>query len=122
MKEKEQIYGIHSVMEALEEGTSFNKVFIQKDLHNDRIKEVIQKLKKYLIPFQFVPKEKLNRLTTKAHQGIVAVISQVEFASIDHILPQIFEKGETPFIALLDNVTDVRNFGAIARSAECFGV
>ena len=122
MKEKEQIYGIHSVMEALDEGTSFNKVFIQKDLHNDRIKEVIQKLKKYLIPFQFVPKEKLNRLTTKAHQGIVAVISQVEFASIDHILPQIFESGETPFIALLDNVTDVRNFGAIARSAECFGV
>jgi len=109
-------------MEAIAEGVSFAKVFIQKDIHNDAIKEIIQKLKQHEVPFQFVPKEKLNRLTSKNHQGIIAISSQVEFATIEHVLPQIFESGETPFIALLDNVTDVRNFGAIARSAECFGV
>jgi 23S rRNA (guanosine2251-2'-O)-methyltransferase len=122
MQSKEKIYGIHSILEAISEGVSFAKVFIQKDIHNDAIKEIIQKLKQYEVPFQFVPKEKLNRLTSKNHQGIIAISSAVEFASIDNILPQIFESGEVPFIALLDNVTDVRNFGAIARSAECFGV
>jgi 23S rRNA (guanosine2251-2'-O)-methyltransferase len=119
---KDKIYGIHSVMEALQEGTSLNKVFIQKDIHSERIKEIIQKLKQYEIPFQFVPKEKLNRLTSKPHQGIVAMGSVVEFESIDTVLPGIFEQGETPFICLVDGVTDVRNFGAIARSAECFGL
>jgi 23S rRNA (guanosine2251-2'-O)-methyltransferase len=122
MQNKEKIYGIHSILEAIDEGVSFAKVFIQKDIHNDSIRDIIAKLKQYEVPFQFVPKEKLNRLTSKNHQGIIAISSQVEFASIDHVLPQIFESGETPFIAILDSVTDVRNFGAIARSAECFGV
>ncbi len=122
MQSKEKIYGIHSVQEAINSGTSLAKVFIQKDIHNDGIRDIITELKKFDIPFQFVPKEKLNRLTSKAHQGIIAISSAVDFASIDDVLPQIFENGETPFIALLDKITDVRNFGAIARSAECFGI
>jgi 23S rRNA (guanosine2251-2'-O)-methyltransferase len=122
MQSKEKIYGIHSVQEAINSGTSLAKVFIQKDIHNDGIRDIILELKKYDIPFQFVPKEKLNRLTTKVHQGIIAISSAVDFASIDDVMPQIFESGETPFIALLDKISDVRNFGAIARSAECFGV
>ena len=119
---KETIYGIHAVMEALTSGTPMNKVFIQKDIHSDRIKEIIALLKQYEIPFMFVPKEKLNRLTNAAHQGVIAMRSEVDFMSIDTLLPQLFEAGENPLIALMDGVTDVRNFGAIARSAECFGV
>ncbi|MDQ3072149.1 MAG: 23S rRNA (guanosine(2251)-2'-O)-methyltransferase RlmB [Bacteroidota bacterium] len=121
MQSKEKIYGINPVLEALKEGTSLNKVFIQKDMHNDRIKDIINLLKKQEIPFQFVPKEKLNRLTNKNHQGVVAMGSEVDFLSVENLLPQIFESGETPFLLVLDGVTDVRNFGAIARSAECFG-
>lgn len=116
------IYGIHSILEAINEGIPLNKVYIQKDIHNDRIREVIGKLKKQEIPFQLVPREKLNRLTMKQHQGIVAMSSPVEFESIENVLPQIFESGEIPVIAILDGITDVRNFGAIARSAECFGI
>lgn len=109
-------------MEALSIGRSMNKVFIQKDIHNDRIREIISILKQREIPFHFVPKEKLNRLTSKNHQGVVALGSAIDFLSIENILPEIFETGELPLIAILDGVTDVRNVGAIARSAECFGV
>jgi 23S rRNA (guanosine2251-2'-O)-methyltransferase len=121
-KDEETIYGIQPIMEALSIGRSMNKVFIQKDIHNDRIKEIINILKQREIPFHFVPKEKLNRLTPKNHQGVVAMGSAIDFLSIEDILPQIFETGELPLIAILDGVTDVRNVGAIARSAECFGV
>ncbi len=122
MDQKQKIYGIHPVKEALDEGTPINKVYIQKDIHNERIGEIIELLKKYKVPFQFVPREKLNRLTSKVHQGIIALTSPVDFESIEQVLPGIFETGETPLIAILDGITDVRNFGAIARSAECFGV
>jgi 23S rRNA (guanosine2251-2'-O)-methyltransferase len=121
-KNEELIYGIQPLMEALSIGRSMNKVFIQKDVHNDRIKEIISILKEREIPFHFVPKEKLNRLTAKNHQGVVGMGSAIDFLSIENILPQIFESGELPLIAILDGVTDVRNIGAIARSAECFGV
>jgi 23S rRNA (guanosine2251-2'-O)-methyltransferase len=121
-REEEMMYGIQPVMEALAIGRSLNKVFIQKDIHNDRIGEIISILKQREIPFHFVPKEKLARLTPKNHQGVVAMGSAIDFLSIEDILPQIFETGELPLIAILDGVTDVRNVGAIARSAECFGV
>lgn len=121
-KEEETIYGIQPIMEALSIGRSMNKVFIQKDIHNERIREIISILKQREIPFHFVPKEKLNRLTSKNHQGVVALGSAIDFLSIENILPEIFETGELPLIAILDGVTDVRNIGAIARSAECFGV
>ena len=119
---KQKIYGIHPVREAVDEGIPINKVYIQKDIHNDRISELIDKLKKFQVPFQFVPREKLNRMTSKPHQGVIAMTSPVEFETIENVLPGIFESGETPLIAILDSITDVRNFGAIARSAECFGI
>jgi 23S rRNA (guanosine2251-2'-O)-methyltransferase len=74
------------------------------------------------VPYQFVPLEKLNRITRKNHQGVVAYISPVAFYRIEDILPGIYEQGETPFVLMLDRVTDVRNFGAILRTAECSGV
>ena len=78
--------------------------------------------KSIIITFQFVPVEKLNRITRKKHQGVIAAISLVEFQKLENVIPGIFERGEVPFILVLDKVTDIRNFGAIVRTAECAGV
>jgi 23S rRNA (guanosine2251-2'-O)-methyltransferase len=116
------IFGIHPVLEAFDAGKELDKIFVQKGLRNDTMHEVINEAKKRGIYVQFVPIEKLNRITRKNHQGVIALTSLVEYQRIDRILPMIYEKGETPFILVLDRVTDVRNMGAIARTAECTGV
>ncbi|MDP2723370.1 MAG: 23S rRNA (guanosine(2251)-2'-O)-methyltransferase RlmB [Bacteroidales bacterium] len=116
------IYGTWPVMEAIKASKEFEKVLIQHGLRNEVIKEVIFELKKLDIPYQFVPIEKLNRVTRKNHQGIIAYLSPVTFSKIEHVLPGIFEKGEDPFLIVLDKITDVRNFGAILRTASCTGV
>ncbi len=116
------IFGIHPVLEAFGSGKELDKIFVQKGLRNDTMHEVIQEAKKRGVYVQFVPVEKLNRLTRKNHQGVVAITSLVEYQRLDRVLPMIYEKGETPFILVLDRVTDVRNMGAIARTAECTGV
>ena len=116
------IYGAWPVMEALKASKEFEKVLIQHGLRNEVIKEVISELKHLDIPFQFVPIEKLNRVTRKNHQGIIAYLSPVTFSRIEQVLPEIYEKGEDPFFLILDKITDVRNFGAILRTASCTGV
>ena len=116
------IYGAWPVMEALKASKEFEKVLIQHGLRNEVIKEVISELKHLDIPFQFVPIEKLNRVTRKNHQGIIAYLSPVTFSRIEQVLPEIYEKGEDPFLLILDKITDVRNFGAILRTASCTGV
>ncbi|MFA5419127.1 MAG: 23S rRNA (guanosine(2251)-2'-O)-methyltransferase RlmB [Bacteroidales bacterium] len=116
------IYGTWPVMEAIKASKEFEKVLIQHGLRNEVIKEVIFELKKLDIPYQFVPIEKLNRVTRKNHQGIIAYLSPVTFSKIEHVLPGIFEQGEDPFLIVLDKITDVRNFGAILRTASCTGV
>jgi len=116
------IYGAWPVMEALKASKEFEKVLIQHGLRNEVIKEVISELKHLDIPFQFVPIEKLNRVTRKNHQGIIAYLSPVTFSRIEQVLPAIYEKGEDPFLLILDKITDVRNFGAILRTASCTGV
>lgn len=116
------IYGAWPVMEALKASKEFEKVLIQHGLRNEVIKEVISELKHLDIPFQFVPIEKLNRVTRKNHQGIIAYLSPVTFSRIEQLLPAIYEKGEDPFLLILDKITDVRNFGAILRTASCTGV
>ena len=85
-------------------------------------KELFNALRGRQIPVQRVPVEKLNRLTRKNHQGVVAFISPVAYHSVESIVPTLFEEGKNPFFILLDNLTDVRNFGAIARTCECAGV
>lgn len=123
MKKKEQlIYGIHPVMEALEAGKPLDKVMIQRGLRHETLQKVLSHLKKFNTPFQFVPKTKLDRTTGKNHQGLIAFLSPVEYQDLQWLLPSIFEKGETPLLLILDRVTDIRNFGAICRSAECAGV
>jgi len=123
MKKKEQlIYGIHPVMEALEAGKPLDKVMIQRGLRPETLQKLLKHLKKYNTPFQFVPKVKLDRTTGKNHQGVIAFLSPVEYQDLEWLLPTIFEKRETPLLLILDRVTDIRNFGAICRSAECAGV
>lgn len=121
MKE-DYIFGIHPIMEALEAGKTIDKVFMQNALQGQNVQELKAELAKNNLRINFVPIEKLNRITRKNHQGVIAFISDVSFYSIEELLPQLFEEGKTPFLLILDRLTDVRNFGAIARTAECVGV
>lgn len=116
------IYGTWPVTEALKASKELEKVLIQHGLRNELIKDIIVELKSLDIPYQFVPIEKLNRVTRKNHQGIIAFLSPVTFSKVEHVLPGIYEKGEDPFLLILDKITDVRNFGAILRTASCTGV
>ncbi len=116
------IFGIHAVREALEAGKEVDKVLIRRGGDSELMKELLVEVRKRDIPMQQVPIEKLNRVTRKNHQGVIAWLSQISYANLETILPGVYEKGEEPLILLLDGVSDVRNFGAIARSAECAGV
>ena len=115
------VFGIRPVIEAIEAGREIDKVFIQRGLQGDLARQLMGLLKDRNIPFQTVPIEKLNRLTRKNHQGVYAFSSEVEYESLFSLLPAIFESGRDPLIVVLDRITDVRNFGAIVRSAECLG-
>ncbi|MCH8545370.1 MAG: 23S rRNA (guanosine(2251)-2'-O)-methyltransferase RlmB [Cryomorphaceae bacterium] len=115
------IFGIRPVLEALETGLPLERVFLVKGSAHDNHRNIARLSKKMGVPLKLVPQEKLQRLTKKNHQGVVAFSSPVAFFHIDSLLPQLFEEGKSPLLVLLDGVTDVRNFGAIARSAECFG-
>ena len=122
MKENDVIFGIRAIMEAVQAGKTIDKLLIKKDLQGDLIKELFTVLKEHQIPFQRVPIERLNRIIRKNHQGVIAFLSAVTYHRLEDIIPFVFEQGKDPFIVLLDGVTDVRNFGAIARTCECAGV
>lgn len=115
------IYGTRAVIESIEAGKEVDKILLQKDLKNELILELQSLAKAYSVPVQKVPVEKLNRLTKKNHQGVVAYLSSVVYASLDNVISEAYGKGETPLLVILDRVTDVRNIGAIARTAECAG-
>lgn len=116
------VFGTRAVIEAVRSGKEINKIMVQKGLQNDLFNELKNELKGMEIPLQFVPPEKLNRLTRKNHQGVIGFVSPVTYHRIEDLLPGIFESGQTPLLLMLDRITDVRNFGAICRSAECMGV
>lgn len=118
---KNMIYGIHPIIEALTAGKEFDKIFIKRGLRSEDVGKIIAQAKERLIPVMMVPEEKLNRMTGKNHQGIVAFLSDIEYAHLDMLIPSLFEQGIMPFVVMLDGLTDVRNFGAIARTAECAG-
>lgn len=122
MDKKEMIYGTRAVMEAIRAGRDIESVLIQKGLRNDLINELIDFAKQRNVPFNFVPEQKLSGLTGKNHQGVIAQISSVHFESIENIVHALFSDGKEPFILILDRVTDVRNFGAIVRTAETAGI
>ena len=116
------IYGFRSIMEALFHGKTIDKVLIQRGLKGSLFKDFFITIRENKVPFQYVPIEKINRLVKGNHQGVVAFMSAIEYQSIFDIVPTIYENGKTPLLLILDKITDVRNIGAIARSAECAGV
>jgi len=122
MEKSETIFGTRAVMEAIRAKREIEKIFIQSGLNNDLIKELIQLAKSNQVPFTFIPQQKLNRLSSKNHQGVVCVLSAVQYASLENIIDKLYSEGQDPFLLIMDRVTDVRNFGAIARTAECAGV
>ena len=123
-KEEESniVFGTRAVIEAIKSDKDVDRILLQTGLQNELIRELRTVMAEKNIPFQYVPPEKLNRITNKNHQGVVAYVSEVVYHDIETILPGVFEQGKTPLILVLDRITDVRNFGAIARSAECAGV
>ena len=121
-RDKEDLtFGIRSVIEAIKQGKTINKILLQKGLKGDLIKELLILIHKENIVVQKVPIQKFNHMVKKNHQGVIAMVSPVAYYQIDWIVQQIYE-GEDPFILILDRVKDVRNFGSIARTAECLGV
>ena len=116
------IFGIRAVIEAIDSGKEVDKILIKKGLSGDLFKELFEKIREFQVPFQYVPMEKINRVTRKNHQGVLAFISPITFYDLENFLPSVFESGKNPLILILDQVTDVRNFGAIVRTAECAGV
>jgi 23S rRNA (guanosine2251-2'-O)-methyltransferase len=119
---KDTIFGIHAVIEALKAKQSIDKIQINRELKADVTAEIRKLAKEQNVNVQAVPLEKINRITRKNHQGVIALMSPIEFHKIEDLLPGLFEQGKAPFIMVLDGLTDVRNFGALVRTAECVGV
>jgi 23S rRNA (guanosine2251-2'-O)-methyltransferase len=121
MADKDMVCGVWPVIEALKAGKNVEKLLVRREAGGDGIREIRKLAQDRDIPWQPVPVEKLDRLTRAEHQGVIAFLSQVEEQDLDEVISMAFERGEIPLIVALDSVTDVRNMGAIARSAECFG-
>lgn len=122
MKNESQIYGIRAVIEAINSGKTIDKIFIQKGLQGELFKQLMDLIKQHNLTFSSVPVEKLNRLTRKNHQGVVAYISPIDFYNLEELVISVVESGKVPLFLVLDQLSDVRNFGAIIRTAECTGV
>lgn len=118
---KDLLIGTRPLIEAIESGKQIDKVLIQKGLKGSTFQELFPLLKQHNIQQQTVPIEKLNRITKKNHQGVIAFVSPVDFVSVEEVVARAYESGKDPLLLILDRVTDVRNFGAIARTAECVG-
>lgn len=121
-KEKEMIFGIRAVMEAIDAGKVLDKVLLRRDMSSTIGRELVRKLEGTATPIQRVPVEKLNQFTDRNHQGVIAFLSPIEFTPLDSLVPALYDEGKVPLLMLLDGVTDVRNFGAIARTCVCAGV
>lgn len=122
MEKETTIFGIRAVIEAIKAGENIDKIFLQKGLRGELFSELEQLLKKERLNTSYVPVEKLNRLSKKNHQGVIAQIAPITFHNIEDLVMNVIESGKTPLFLLLDQLSDVRNFGAIVRTAECTGV
>ncbi|AEH00277.1 23S rRNA (guanosine(2251)-2'-O)-methyltransferase RlmB [Lacinutrix sp. 5H-3-7-4] len=122
MENNTQVFGLRAIIEAISSNKSIDKVFLQKELKGELFNELVQLIKKNSINSSYVPVEKLNRLTKGNHQGAVAQISPIAFHDFETLVDNTIASGVTPLFLLLDQLSDVRNFGAIIRTAECTGV
>jgi 23S rRNA (guanosine2251-2'-O)-methyltransferase len=116
------IYGTRAVMEAIRAGKQIEKILVQAGLNNDLIRELASVAREHNLPLTYVPQEKLNRYSYKNHQGVICMLSAITYSSLNDLIDFAYSQGREPFFIILDRVTDVRNFGAIARTAECAGV
>ena len=122
VEEQNLIFGTRAVIEAIAAGKNIEKLLVQKGLSNELYSQLRQAMRGSTVPIQFVPPEKLRRITDRNHQGVVAYLTEIAYYDAAEELARVFEEGRVPLVLLLDRVTDVRNFGAIARTAECAGV
>lgn len=116
------IFGIRAIIEAIRFGKQVDKILMKIGQNNELTQELTELIRENHIPVQRVPVERLDRITRKNHQGVIALMSPISFCQVEDVVAQVFDEGHMPFIVALDGVTDVRNFGAIVRSAECAGV
>lgn len=116
------IFGTRAVMEAIRAGREIEKIFIQAGLNNDLIKDLVAEARKHEVPYTFVPQQKLNKLSSKNHQGVICQLAPVSYSKLENLIDKAFSEGRDPFVLILDRITDVRNFGAICRTAECAGL
>jgi 23S rRNA (guanosine2251-2'-O)-methyltransferase len=121
-QDKDLIFGLRPVIEAIKAGKPIDRIIVRKGLQGSLYHELVTLLREVGIPYHTVPAERLDQYSRKNHQGVIAWISAVEYQNIENIIPRLYEEGKEPLILILNGVSDVRNFGAIARSAECFGV
>ena len=122
MEKNEMIFGVRAVIEAIQAGKEIDKIIIKRDMQSELSKELFAVLKGTMIPVQRVPIERINRITRKNHQGVIAYLSSITYQKTEDLVPFLFEEGKNPLLIMLDGITDVRNFGAIARTCECAGV
>lgn len=121
MEASDYIYGLRAVIEAIEAGKEIDKIYVSKDLHGELAAELADEARRARVLTQRVPVERINRITRANHQGVLAMMSAVSYHNLRDLVPELYEGGVLPFLVMLDGVTDVRNFGAIARTAECAG-
>jgi len=124
MSNTDMIYGTRAVMEAIKAGKQIEKILVQTGLNNELIRELAGTAREHNLPITYVPAEKLNRLSSnnKNHQGVICMLSAITYASLNDLIDFAYSEGREPFFIILDRITDVRNFGAIVRTAECAGV
>ncbi len=119
---QECIFGIRAVLEALQQGKEIDKVMLKKGIRGELFQQLFNLVRENNIPFQYVPEEVFKPFADRNHQGVLAEVSPVPYQELSEVLDSSVAEGKTLFVLILDRVTDVRNFGAIARSAECAGV
>lgn len=122
MQREDYIFGIRAILEAIEAGREIDKLMLAREVNSQLASELIEKARENGVYVQRVPIDRINRITRKNHQGALAILSAISYYPIEHLVPSLYEQGRLPFIVVLDGITDVRNFGAIARTCECAGV
>lgn len=122
MSKTQTIFGTRAVMEAIRSGREIEKIYVQAGLSNNLIKELISEAKERGVPYSFIPEQKLIHLGSKNHQGVVCILAEIQYSKLEDIVDKVYAEGKDPFLLILDRITDVRNFGAIARTAECAGI
>ncbi len=122
MEKEDYIFGLRAIIEAIESGKEIDKLYLSKELSSPLAIELIDTARAHRVTIQRVPVQRLNRITRKNHQGAIAMLSAITYHRLDFLVPELYEAGILPFIVILDGITDVRNFGAIARTCECAGV